>query len=414
MFASGLSDLWRLPNLLSFPTFGSSSRPSAPPPPPEASPDLPEDDKDLKKQPSKVEDDFDLDVETPGSREDWAKTPLPPKIEKVTANPGKFSDMERESLGVLTTQDIFDGFRMEYNRQSSNFLVGHSLSMGSSMEPANYTFMTQYFDKKFVMLGRIGTEGDFQGIINKPLNSWVSLRLSHHRGPKEHPDQVTSFETDLAGDDSTTCFKLQFHDQTPALTVSYNQTVTPCLDLGCEGQLNFGAGISALSTGFKYSKSNIVISGQINKPPLGSLGGHVNFLRKVDSRPGSQISYATQLRISPDPKTHVYKTEWRVAWDYKMRLAAVRGHIDSNGKIYSMLEQHLSPFMSLVLTGVADLWNHKYNFGIGLQIVLQELTEEQQKLMMAEEQRMREAQAKKDKGGDEEFAVSKQPQKKYM
>ena len=123
-------------------------------------------------------------------------------------------------LGVLTTMDMFNGGRLEYNRQSSNFVIGHSLSMGSTLEPSNYNFMMQYFDKKvkrkiffslfqfflfffslfqksaprqlnlillttrvkknqFVALGRINTEGEFQGVINNPVNSWLTLRMNH-------------------------------------------------------------------------------------------------------------------------------------------------------------------------------------------------------------------------------------------
>jgi mitochondrial import receptor subunit TOM40 len=266
------------------------------------------------------------------------------------------------------------------------------------------------------MLGRIGTEGDFHGVINNPLNSWIGLRLSHQRGPREHPDSVTSFEADFTGDDNSTCAKLQFHNQSPALTLSYNQSITPSLSLGCEGQLNIGGGLSALSTAFSFTRENNVISGQLMKQPMGPLSGHVNFLRKVDTRPGSNISYATQLKFSPDPKTHAYKTEWCVGWDYKLQLSSVKGHIDSNGKVAALLEQRMTPFMSLILSGMADLWNHKYTFGLGLQVVLQELTEEQQRMMMAEEQRLREKSAKKESSSpsDDEFKIPDKDSKKQM
>ena len=268
------------------------------------------------------------------------------------------------------------------------------------------------------MLGRIGTEGDFHGVVNNPINSWVGLRLTHQRGPREHPDSITSIETDFTGDDHTTCAKLQFHNQSPALTLSYNQAVTPSLALGCEGQLNVGAGLSAISTAFNLTRGSNVITGQLMKQPLGPFSGHINFLRKVDTRPGSTISYATQLKVSPDPKTHAYKTEWCVGWDYKLQLSSVKGNIDSNGRIAAMLEQRVTPFMTLVLAGNADLWNNKYTFGLGLQVVLQELTEEQQMMMMAEEKRLREQDAAKQSAatvaGDDEFKIPEKDSKKNM
>jgi hypothetical protein len=262
------------------------------------------------------------------------------------------------------------------------------------------------------MLGRINTEGEFQGVVNKPVNDWITLRFSHHRGPKGRENSMTSFESDIAGRDNTTCLKIQLQDQTPIVTASYNQRITPCLDIGCEGQLMLGAGLSVLSSGFRYSKDNIVINGQLMKQPFSPIGGHLSFLRKVDNRPGSMISYATQLKFSPDPKTRIYKTEWCAAWDYKLQISSVKGHINNNGVIHALYEQRLSPFMSLLISGMADLWNHKYNFGVGLQVVLQELTEEQQKLLMAEEERLRKLQT--GGGEDDEFKVPKQPSKDFL
>jgi len=381
-------------------------------------------------------DPFSLDdVATPGSRDDWAKTPLPPtRKPSLIKNPGKFSELEQDSQSVLTTMDMFNGGRLEYNRQSSNFVIGHSLSMGSTLEPSNYNFMMQYFDKKFVALGRINTEGEFQGVINNPVNSWLTLRMNHQRGPAEQPDSVSIFEADVAGDDTTTCFKLQLHNQMPALIMSYYQAITPALSLGCEGQMNLMMMMSALSGGFRYTRNNCVLTGHLSKQPMGPYGGHINFLRKVDSRPGSQIRYGTQFKVSPDPKTHAYKTDWSVAWDYKLQLSSVKGNIDSNGRVHALLEQRMTPFMSLMLSGVADFWNNKYLFGVGLQVVLQELSEEQQKMMMAEEKRireLREGKAGAKQGGgdaianeeplsaagkddDDEFAIPKKEQKSYF
>ena len=138
-------------------------------------------------------------------------------------------------------------------------------------------------------------------------------------------------------------------------------------------------GISAMSAGFKYTQGKHVFSGQVMKQPLSPVAGHVSYLKKVDSRPGSQINYATQLKVSPDPKSGGYSTSWSAGWDYKMQLSSVKGVVDSDGKIYSTVEQKINPFMSLMFSGVADLYNGKYMFGFGLQLQMQDLTEEQQR-----------------------------------
>ena len=138
-------------------------------------------------------------------------------------------------------------------------------------------------------------------------------------------------------------------------------------------------GISAMSAGFKYTNGKHVFSGQVAKQPLSPVSGHISYLKKVDARPGSQINYATQLKVMPDPKTGGYSTNWSAGWDYKMQLSSVKGIVDSDGKIYSAVEQRINPFMSLLFSGVADLYNGKYMFGFGLQLQMQDLTEEQQR-----------------------------------
>ncbi len=47
---------------------------------------------------------------------------------------------------VIGTQEVFDGFRFEFNRtiqdQPHPFALSHSIGMGSALEPANYNFGT--------------------------------------------------------------------------------------------------------------------------------------------------------------------------------------------------------------------------------------------------------------------------------
>tara|TARA_R110002050_G_scaffold170977_1_gene302944 strand:+ start:597 stop:1295 length:699 start_codon:yes stop_codon:yes gene_type:complete len=198
---------------------------------------------------------------------------------------------------------------------------------------------------------------------------------------------MTSFDADIKGSDNHTTLKMQYHNQSPILQVGYVQTVTPRLFVGVEGQLNIAEMVSVLSTGFSYKFGKNTLSSQLMRNPLGmGYSGHLNFARKVDDQPTSQITYATQLKVQGDPQNpKVYNTAFHVAWDYKFTLSSLRGHIDSNGKIYGMLEERISPFMGIVLGATADFWNNKYRIGFGLSISMPDLTEEQQRMMMAEQ-----------------------------
>ena len=192
---------------------------------------------------------------------------------------------------------------------------------------------------------------------------------------------------------------MQFHNSMPTVSLSYHQAISQALSLGCEGQLNVMMMMSVLSGGFRYSHKDYILTGQVSTQPMSSMGGQVTFLRKVDSRPGSQICYGTQLKVVPDIKSpQTFKTEWSVGWDYKLQMSSVKGNIDSNGRIHALIEQRINPFMTMIVSGMADFWNSKYLFGVGLQVVLQELTEEQQKMLMEEEKRIQSQSKKKSIG----------------
>eukprot|EP00009_Paramoeba_aestuarina_P004169 CAMPEP_0201507212 /NCGR_PEP_ID=MMETSP0161_2-20130828/944_1 /ASSEMBLY_ACC=CAM_ASM_000251 /TAXON_ID=180227 /ORGANISM="Neoparamoeba aestuarina, Strain SoJaBio B1-5/56/2" /LENGTH=403 /DNA_ID=CAMNT_0047901515 /DNA_START=60 /DNA_END=1267 /DNA_ORIENTATION=- len=386
-------------------------------------PEFPAGDEGLKKPipadavtsvPEDLFSDASLDIETPGSPDDWKKSQLPTVAAKsLLQNPGKYSDSDRVATSVIQKLESFTGFKMEYNKQSTNLTVGHSISMGSRAEPANYSFMMQYFDQKNVVLGRLGTEGDFHGVGKRFINNWATVSLVHQRGPKDHPDSILNAELDIKGDDATTSFKLQLHNAAPTVSVSYNQAITPALSLGCEGILMV-PGISSVSAGFKYSQGKHVFSGQVVKQPLSPASGHLTYLKKVDSRMGSQINYATQLKISPNPKTGQYGTSWTAGWDYKMQLSSVKGIVDSDGKLYSSIEQRINQFMSLVFSGVADLYNNEYGFGFGLQLQMQDLTEEQQRELERQILAMQGGGPPPalESDGDDEFAIKKKDNNK--
>jgi len=106
--SSSLSFPQSLTSLFSFATFTGSSRSNSLDPSP--TPSFPDDDDpvdDVKKEktsPKPVDSELDPfsldDIQTPGNRSDWAKTPLPSTTKSTLKNPGKFSEMERDVMGL--------------------------------------------------------------------------------------------------------------------------------------------------------------------------------------------------------------------------------------------------------------------------------------------------------------------------
>eukprot|EP00211_Chloroparvula_japonica_P006260 CAMPEP_0119132868 /NCGR_PEP_ID=MMETSP1310-20130426/12469_1 /TAXON_ID=464262 /ORGANISM="Genus nov. species nov., Strain RCC2339" /LENGTH=375 /DNA_ID=CAMNT_0007123533 /DNA_START=44 /DNA_END=1168 /DNA_ORIENTATION=- len=333
------------------------------------------------------------DVATPGTKEDWARTPMPEDFhrKKAVRCPPKFSDLDREAQGLFSTMDIMTGFRFEFNRMSGPLTVGHSMCMGDLMgEPDHYSFTLQYATPSIVGMGRATSEGEMLALLRKTVTPWLGGGVMTRIGPESNAYEMNSADVDLKGDDCHANVKLQLQNGKPIGIVSYTQAVTPALALGVEGQYVFQDNLSSVSFLGKYSKKEVTLVGSVAKPPLSSaLAGSIVAMRKVLEGGDRLWMYGTRLEFAPDRKAPgAYTTKWALAWDYKMPTSSVKGHVNESGQIFSSFEERINPFMSINLGAMVDFMKSKYKFGFGLNFSIQELSEEQQRALMAEQARL--------------------------
>ncbi|PWZ30385.1 Mitochondrial import receptor subunit TOM40-1, partial [Zea mays] len=132
------------------------------------------------------------------------------------------------------------------------------------------------------------------------------------------------------------------------------QSVTKNLSLGTEG-LWFGQKrISGVSIVARYDTKKMVATAQI------ATTGMVAFyyVQKVSEN----VSLASDFMYNQMKKVVTAS----FGYDYMMRQCRLRGKLDTNGVIFALLEERLTPGVTFQLSAELDHWKKDYKFGFGM------------------------------------------------
>jgi len=272
----------------------------------------------------------------------------------------KFEDLTKESKSVLSTMELFDGFKFEINKTLNDnppFSIIHSFGLGSATEEPNYNFAANLIlENTALFSGRVDTTGNMMGRFQLNFSQDSMIRFSGQASPEPHNSGV-HIETDLRGETSMTTFKW---GNPGSYSLSYVQRFTPTVSLGLETFYMYKQAITVLTGGLRYETPNYISTGILNAANLA-----LAFTRKLQSPEGAGCNLSTEMILgwpSGFPEATV-----QMGLEYTLHAAHVKTHFDiSNWKVGALVEEALGQNVRFSLSGELDHFKKTYRFGIGL------------------------------------------------
>uniref|UniRef100_A0A0E0C0N6 Mitochondrial import receptor subunit TOM40-1 n=2 Tax=Oryza meridionalis TaxID=40149 RepID=A0A0E0C0N6_9ORYZ len=275
--------------------------------------------------------------------------------------PVPYEEIQREAFMSLKP-DVFEGLRFDFTKMLNPFFgLSHSVSMGSMELPSqgadvikvptsNYEFGANFMDPKMMLIGRVSHDGRVTARVKCDLLENLCLKINAQLTNEPHYSQGM-FSFDYKGKD----FRSQFQLGNNAFYGgNYIQSVTKNLSLGTEAfwlgqQRKSGVGFVA-----RYDTKKMVATGQIATTGLVSL----SYVQKVSEK----VSLASDFMYN-----HMAKdVTASFGYDYMLRQCRLRGKIDTNGVVFALLEERLTPGVNFILSAELDHWKKDYKFGFGM------------------------------------------------
>eukprot|EP00698_Gefionella_okellyi_P003880 TRINITY_DN13597_c0_g1_i1.p1 TRINITY_DN13597_c0_g1~~TRINITY_DN13597_c0_g1_i1.p1 ORF type:complete len:313 (-),score=50.89 TRINITY_DN13597_c0_g1_i1:98-991(-) len=283
-------------------------------------------------------------------------------------NPGRMDQYCHEAR-VILSPDFWEGVRFDYNKPiTPNFSIGHGFAIGDPRSQPMYHFNATYASALSRWSGRIDTTG----LLIARVDYQFSRKLrAHVQAQMMGPQMQGVAEADYSGSDWTASASASNFGN---YAVKYLQAVTPRLAVG----LSFSADSSAapsLAAVLRHATKDSIFTAQFmcllvspmspfassfprNFGPLQDI--QLQYVHKV----GERVSVATELRYDVS-RLRSFAT---VGYRYDLRMGMFTGHIASNGTIGAVLEHHLQPGLSFLLSGNIDYVRQEYGFGFGMNI----------------------------------------------
>lgn len=275
--------------------------------------------------------------------------------------PSRYEDIQRECIMALKP-DLFEGMRFEITKPlNQNFFLSHSLFMGNhelqtggrqilKSPIGTYEFGANVINERYMLLGRIATDGRLSGRVKYDFADWLSSKF--HCQLSGDPNQTQlMMDTDVRGADWNAQLKL---GHPSFLGLNYFQSITPKLSLGGEffwlqSNLKSGVGFAARHSGDKH-----VATMQVATTGILSL----QYSHKVNEK----------VTLATDFLWHFATREVTatLGYDCILRQCRIRGKADTNGVVSTYLEERFSPGINFVLSAELDHWNANYKFGFGV------------------------------------------------
>lgn len=278
---------------------------------------------------------------------------LPPAV--------KYEDLQREVLMALKP-DLFEGMRFEITKPlNQNFFLSHSLFMGNiEMQTGgrqiiktpigNYEFGANVIHDKFMMLGRIATDGRLSGRVKYDIRDWISAKM-HCQLSNEPGQSQLMVDADVKGRDWNAQVKL---GSPSFLGLNYFQSITPKLSAGGEFfwlQANLKSGVGFA---LRHADKQHVATMQVATTGILSLQYAHRVNEKVTLATDFLWHWATREATAA------------VGYDCILRQCRLRGKVDTNGVFSALLEERFSPGINFVLSAELDHWNANHRFGFGI------------------------------------------------
>jgi len=275
--------------------------------------------------------------------------------------PVKYEDIQREVLMALKP-DLFEGMRFEITKPlNQNFFLSHSLFMGN-MELSTggkqilkapigtYEFGANVVSEKFMMLGRVATDGRLSGRVKYDIRDWLGLKL-HMQLSNDPGQSQVMVDTDVKGKDWNAQLKL---GNPSFVGLNYFQSITPKLSAGGEffwlqSNLKSGVGFALRHTDDKH-----VATMQVATTGILSL----QYAHKVSDK----------ITLATDFLWHWAAREATatVGYDCILRQCRLRGKVDTNGVVSAYVEERFSPGINFVLSAELDHAQGNSRFGFGV------------------------------------------------
>ncbi|KAL7152104.1 hypothetical protein ABFS83_04G075700 [Erythranthe nasuta] len=277
--------------------------------------------------------------------------------------PIPYEEISREALMSLKPE-LFEGMRFDFMKGlNQKFSLSHSVMMGPTEIPAqsteiikiptaHYEFGANFMDPKFMLFGRVMTDGKVTARLKCDLTDNLTLKGTAQLTSEPHMSHGM-FNFDYKGSDYRTQFQL---GNGGLLGANYIQSVTPNLSLG--GEI-FWAGQhrkSGIGCAARYNTDKMVASGQVASHGIVAL----SYVQKVSDK----VSLASDFMYN-------YMSRDATAsfgYDYILRQARLRGKIDSNGVASAFLEERFNMGLNFILSAELDHKRKDYKFGFGLTV----------------------------------------------
>lgn len=265
-------------------------------------------------------------------------------------NPGRFEEFNMMARSVLSPE-LFSGAKLEFNKPlSPGFSITHAIGMGAADEPASYNFGAQYVSPRAMLISRIDTSGNMTG---RWIHSWsprVTSRSSAMVSPTPQQSQMDT-SVDYTGTDFTATFK--YSAPGDVMGAQYLQSVTQGLAVGADIVVvpNMLTGVSGAA---RYTGRNFIAAGVLSSM------GHTtaSYLHVISPK----VSLAAEFGFN----FNTHESAALIGYNYELRQASFKGHIDSTGRVAGLLEQKLNLGVKFVLSGEIDHSRQAYKFGFGL------------------------------------------------
>ncbi|SOS77435.1 mitochondrial import receptor subunit TOM40, putative [Plasmodium sp. gorilla clade G1] len=279
-----------------------------------------------------------------------------------------FENLNKE-YKFITTQDNFDGFRFEVDKNINKFLQStHTLFLGTTLREVGYLYQFganfTNLDNSLLMISRINIDGSVNGRFCKKINNNIDCKLNFNTYAKNDTRNMYEMSLEVNKPLYTYNFKSIWQGAW-IFNTSYTQLLTKKLQAGVDLTYIASNCASIGSFGLRYNHKNNVLTMQIVRQPnfkspefmLNQTHLYkIQYAKKISDR----LSLGTELEITPQTK----ESAMRLGWDYSFRHAKVQGSIDTSGKI-SVFTQDYSGFG---VSGYIDYLNNDYKFGFMMHI----------------------------------------------
>lgn len=270
----------------------------------------------------------------------------------------------------LSSQDTFDGFRLEAGKPISKYLqMSHTLLLGTQARQAPYSYqfgpIFQSEDGRTFMMGKYNLDGMLNArVVKKVAGPYVDLRANIGSCLLEPQKNMAEFAKDMNFSGWSSSMKMVYQGIWIG-NLGFSRQITPDLLLG--GELTYlnlpvAASMGTLAARWTMGQnSNHIFSATLGRTPdfknpsqdARPLHGlRIQYVNKVSER----VSLGAELDYTyPD-----HESAMKLGYEYNFRTSRVQGLLDTAGRVSCFVND----FKGYALSGMIDYAANDYRFGM--------------------------------------------------